>query len=220
MPGRLALAEEESLRVQPAEISLQPDLEHILEGLEAELELERELGVRALEFDRKLLQPPAVAELPAAASSVVAAVAATATPVRPSPTVAAARPAAAPSSSPGRLDFVFLHDRPLSSAGIEMMAKIVLAMGKTAETAPIVFEAPVPKAKAYVVLGGLALKKFLPEVKGEPGQWVTTPGGAPALITYSPNYILRFPMVTPAVNRIKRDMWTSLKTVSQRVRQL
>ena len=110
---------------------------------------------------------------------------------------------------------VFLHDRPLAPAGVEMMAKILNALGKP--DAPIVVEPPVPQAKITVVLGGLALKKYFPGMKGEPGQWQKTPDGRDVLITYSPAYILRFGTVTPAVQKIKQDMWLSLKAVKQRL---
>jgi len=99
-----------------------------------------------------------------------------------------------------------------------MMAKIILAMGRTAENTPIVVAPPLPKAKIVVVLGGLALKKYFPEMRGEPGQWQKTPEGVDVLITYSPEYILRFAAVTPAVQKIKQDMWRSLKAVVQRLR--
>ena len=62
----MALAEEESLRIQQAQEGVTA-LEHILEGLEAELALERELGVRTVEIDRSLLAPIGVAAAPAAA---------------------------------------------------------------------------------------------------------------------------------------------------------
>ena len=115
------------------------------------------------------------------------------------------------------LDFAFLHDRPLAPAGVEMMAKIVTALGKTADTAPVVVAPPIPKARAYVVLGALALKKYFPGLRGEPGQWVRSADGRDVLVTYSPAFILRFPTVTDAVKKIKRDMWNSLKGVMQRV---
>ena len=97
-----------------------------------------------------------------------------------------------------------------------MMTKIVEALGQTFETAPIVTEAPVPKAKIYVILGGLALRKFQPKLKGVPGQWLKTERGADVLVTYSPEYILRFKTVTPAVKKLKTDMWHALKEVARR----
>ena len=38
------------------------------------------------------------------------------------------------------------------------------------------------------------------------------------LVTYSPEYILRFDTVTPAVQKLKQDMWRSLKAVVQRLK--
>ena len=76
---------------------------------------------------------------------------------------------------------------------------------------------PVPQAKITVVLGGLALKKYFAGMRGEPGQWEKTPEGRDVLITYSPEYILRFGTVTPAVQKIKEEMWRSLKAVKQRL---
>ena len=175
-------------------------LEYVLDGFEAALELERELGVRSVEIDRGLLAAPAA--LPA--RSVESA------PRTPPP--APRTPHQAPST-----DLVFLHDRPLSGKGVEMMAKIITAMGRTAETAPIVVVPPVPRAKVVVVLGGRALKRYFPELKGEPGMWIKQPEGREILITYSPEYILRFATVTPAVEKIKKDMWRSLKAVKQRI---
>ena len=198
-------------------------LEYVLDGLESELELERELGVRVVEIDRAMLSPP-----PAAAPAVRAGV--------PSPAAAAGRagvpppaadirqPATVPEPQPANhaplstsIDFVFLHDRPLSQGGIEMMAKIVTAMKKTPESAPIVFNGERPAAKAYVLLGSGALRKWLPGVKGAPGEWVKDQAGNSYLVTYSPEFILRMGPPTPAVKEIKMKMWTSLKGVMQRV---
>ena len=96
-----------------------------------------------------------------------------------------------------------------------MMAKLLSALGKP--DAPIVVAPPVPKARVTVVLGGLALRKYFPGMRGEPGQWQRTPEGRDVLITYSPEYILRFGTVTPAVQKIKEEMWRSLKAVRQRL---
>ena len=193
-------------------------MEYVLDGLEAELELERELGVRAVEIDRAMLSPP-----PAAAPAVRAGVPPPAADVRQPATdselhAANREPPAARHEPPtDSIDFVFLHDRPLSPGGIEMMAKIVTAMKKTAETAPIVFNGERPAAKAYVLLGSGALRKWLPGVKGAPGEWVKDQAGNSYLVTYSPEFILRMGPPTPAVKEIKMKMWTSLKGVMQRV---
>ena len=198
-------------------------MEYVLDGLEAELELERELGVRAVEIDRALLSHP-----PAAAPADRAGVPPPAAPAGragvPPPAADIRQPATVPEPQPANhaplstsLDFVFLHDRPLSQGGIEMMAKIVTAMKKTAETAPIVFNGERPAAKAYVLLGSGALRKWLPGVKGAPGEWVKDQAGNSYLVTYSPEFILRMGPPTPAVKEIKMKMWTSLKGVMQRV---
>ena len=197
-------------------------MEYVLDGLEAELELERELGVRVVEIDRALLSPsPAAAAVragvpPPAAAAVRAAVPPPAADIRQPATVPEPQPANHAPLSPS-LDFVFLHDRPLSPGGIEMMAKIVTAMKKTPETAPIIFTGERPPAKAYVLLGSGALRKWLPGTRGAPGEWVKDSEGNSYLVTYSPEFILRMGPVTPAVKEIKMKMWTSLKGVMQRV---
>ena len=199
-------------------------VEYILDGLEKALELERELGVRTVELGpdgRKLLfgEPSANTPHPLTRTS------APSVPRPPSPSVVrvnrvdsvdrVGKQTFEHSSNSNIKDLVFLHDRPLSEKGVEMMAKILTALGKS--DAPIVVTPPVPQAKVTVVLGGLALKKYFPGMKGEPGQWQKTPDGRDVLITYSPEYILRFGTVTPAVQKIKEDMWRSLKAVRQRL---
>ena len=200
-------------------------LDYILDGLEAALELERELGVRVVECDRSLLTP--ASRLPSNVSRLSGEGLETRD-VRRETRVGLEtrdeRPAAnnrTIEQSNGRTipDLAFLHDRPLSPAGIEMMAKIIGAMKRTAENSPIVVEPPMPRAKVLVVLGGRALKKYFPEQKAEPGQWFRTPGGRDVLVTYSPEYILRFDTVTPAVQKLKQDMWRSLKAVVQRLKR-
>ena len=200
-------------------------LDFILDGLEKALELERELGVRTVEIDRGLLGTTTVPRLPSQVSSSLEGTVGLKTEDVRRETPAGhetrdVRPAAVnrtveQSSDSNIKELVFLHDRPLAPAGVEMMAKILNALGKP--DAPIVVAPPVPQAKVTVVLGGLALKKYFPGMKGEPGQWQKTPEGRDVLITYSPAYILRFGSVTPAVQKIKQDMWTSLKAVRQRV---
>ena len=199
-------------------------LDFILDGLEAALELERELGVRSVEIDRGLLGVTTVPRLPSQVSSPSTKVGPKTEDVRrETPAGLETRDARQPtinrtiehSSDSNIKELVFLHDRPLAPAGVEMMAKILNALGKP--DAPIVVAPPVPQAKVTVVLGGLALKKYFPGMKGEPGQWQKTPDGRDVLITYSPAYILRFGTVTPAVQKIKQDMWLSLKAVRQRL---
>ena len=200
-------------------------VEYILDGLEAALELERELGVRTIEIDRGLLKSGEAASSPLRGNGKVSSFASgedAASPLAGAPCVVSSGPVnrtieqSEHSSNQTVLPLVFLHDRPLSPKGVEMMAKILNALGKP--DAPIAVAPPVPKAKVTVVLGGLALKKYFPGMKAEPGQWRRTPGGRDVLITYSPEYILRFGTVTPAVETIKKAMWTSLKAVRQRLK--
>ena len=188
-------------------------LNYVLEGLEQWLEVERECGVRALEVERSLLLPPTGQKAEPTASRDLAATS------LPGATSSAGESGASgpTADSSTLLDFVFLHDSPLSPAGIEMMAKIVNAMGRTAETAPVVIAPPLPRARIYIVLGARALKKYFPGTKGEPGKWVKSAAGADILVTYSPAFILRFPTVTDAVMKMKREMWTSLKGVMQKL---
>lgn len=190
-------------------------VEYLLDGLEEALELERELGVRSVAFDRALLQTEKVS--PIGAPQVVASASAASAPAVDS---AAASSSAASSSSAakgGGYDFVFLHHAALSPAAVEMMAKIIHAMGKTAETAPVIIAPPIPKARVYVIMGWGALKKFLPGKQEAPGTWIKTLGGKDALVTYSPEFILRFGEVTPAVKQMKQSMWQWLKAVKQRI---
>ena len=197
-------------------------LDEILECFEAALELERELGVRVVPIDRSLLAPPRPSRPSRPASSVVR----ESREGRERPEVRAegeARPLRNEHErnereSRGGYDFVFLHDRPLSEKGLEMMSKIVAAMGKTLETAPVVIEQPPPPARAYVALGFYALQKFFPGLKGEPGMWLGAGGGKNVLVTYSPAFFERFAVVTDAVEIKKREMWRSLKGLMQRLR--
>ena len=204
-------------------------VEYILDGLEAALELERELGVRTVECDRAVLAGEKKAE-PRLSSKVLSPSGVTGGletkdlrhEARAGLETRDARQSAVnqtlkPSNTQTLLPLAFLHDRPLSETGVEMMAKILNAMGRP--DAPIVVVPPAPQAKVTVVLGGLALKKYFPGMRGEPGQWQKTPEGRDVLITYSPEYILRFGSVTPAVQKMKKDMWTSLKAVVQRCNQ-
>lgn len=184
-------------------------LDYILDGLEAELSLERELGVRVIEIDRELLKAnnvplpmPVVTEVPSQKEEL---------PVQREVKSAEIR-------DNGKYDFVFLHEKPLSEKGFEMMRKIIGAMGKTMDTAPIITEmSEIPRAKVFIVLGSGAMRKFLPGQRGAPGMWLKTPKGADAFISNSPEQILRFGAATLAVKKIKEDMWRGLKGVMQRI---
>ena len=194
-------------------------LDYILDGLEAELALERELGVRSVEIDRALLAPLAPPG-GSSGSSEPRSSSGSSEPRSVPPPAATPQRTNPPTLQPSNLsplDFVFLHDKPLSAKGNEMMAKIIVALGKTSETAPIVVAPPIPAAKVCIVLGGLALRKWFPGRNVSPGQWFTDEKGRDVLVTYTPEYILRFGTVTPALKKIKQDMWNSLKSVLKRI---
>ena len=196
-------------------------LDYILNGLEAELQLERELGVRFVECDRSVLelvaaetQPPAEVKAaePVGARSAPAAIPDKA-PLPSSASVAGIVADAAPRGTGRRFDFVFLHERPLSPKGSEMISKITAALKTTAELAPVVNSAPLPDAGIYVVLGSLALRKWFPEIKAAPGMWVKTRGGCDVLVTYSPEYILRFGTFGHCTAKCVEDNFDRLRSI-------
>lgn len=212
-------------------------LAFVLDGLADYLALERELGVRAIEVDRALLgaadrthgtqttqrtgKPTEKAEaLSAATPKAEAAQAATPPPTEAKPMPAAVKspPAAAlPSrATAGPFDFIFIADKPLSPRAVEMMAKIIPAMGQTPETAPVVVSPPIPNARFFVFLGRAALAKYMPGLRGEENRWLKSPKGKDVLLVKSPEEIVRFTTVTPALKKMKQEMWLALKTVRQR----
>lgn len=185
------------------------DLDEILDGFTSALELERELGVRTVEMDRALLKTPASVTRPVPEiADATGRIPCEETPCEKAPPL--------PSPSSPQADFVFLHHRRLTEEGNAMMAKILVAMKRTAEESPIVIHPPAPPAKAYVVLGSFALKMFFPDRDGMPGDWIDLAEGAKALVTYSPEYILRFRDGAPAQIEAKRKMWNSLKEMMAR----
>ena len=174
-------------------------LDAILLGFEAELELERELGTRTIPLDRTLLSPPPTGCWPLAADRC---------PLPPSsPLPSSLFPLPSPPT------YLFLHHRPLSPKATAMMERIYAALKLAPGSASVVTEGPVPAADKVVVLGGLALKKFLPGAQCQPGSWVKTPWpGGHALVTYSPEYILRFSEGSREQLAAKRQLWTALNS--------
>jgi len=221
-------------------------LEYILDGLDAELALERELGVRVVECDRSLLaaigdrvtgtgqrgtadnrQPTPSAprgQLTQSAqvvgqgqTSISAQTPANSTPSPARPSFDS-NPQTHKPSNPSPYPFLFIHDRPLSAAGAEIVRKVTEALGETAESAPVVFEPPFPKAKVSVILGGRALKKWFPGCNASPGQWIPVQNGEEALVSYSPEYILRLSMDGEDIKTVKRRMWTDLKAAHRKAK--
>lgn len=205
-------------------------LAFVLDGLADYLALERELGVRAIEVDRALLAPGALTVTEGAAKLSVARGAAATTADRthgtqtthrtekPAPKAVSEPPptAATAPGAKGPFDFIFIADRPLSPRAVEMMAKIIPAMGQTPETAPVVVSPPIPNARFFVFLGRAALAKYMPGLRGEENRWLKSPKGKDVLLVKSPEEIVRFTTVTPALKKMKQEMWLALKTVRQR----
>lgn len=192
-------------------------VDYILEGLAKNLELERELGSFAIEFDRGFL-----AKLPkereAAREVAGTGVGTTGT----SGTAAVGKLNSCPvkqlNSSRDKLDFVFLHHGPVAGPGIEMMAKVVAAMKSTPDKSPIVFTGEKPAAKVYVVLGTRALNKWYGGVSLQHGGWFKDVDSE-VLLVYSPEDIYRFGTnLSPAMVQKKREMWTSLQEVMRKVK--
>ena len=98
-----------------------------------------------------------------------------------------------------------------------MMAKILAAMHQTVESAPIVVAPPIPEAKVYVFLGAAALAKYQPELRLADNSWGRSAKGKEILLVRSPEEIVRFATVTPAVKELKLKMWKALQEVMKRV---
>ena len=183
-------------------------IEYILDGLEAELALERELGNRVFEIDRSLLADLGSDRVGFGSGRVgLGSEGAINT---QKPTINHQPP------TTGRPPILcFLHDRPLTEAGVDMMEKITSALKLGPSSAPVVDAPPMPKAKVYIILGSFALRKWFPGRNLSPGQHFRTDSGAEVFVTYSPNYILRYKVVTPALVKIKQSMWATIKQAAR-----
>ena len=205
-----------------------------MDGFEAALALERDLGIWIVECDRSLL----AAQTPSAVVSAVgrsaapqqrSAVKASSAPVAPQPLPPVARPVAPPlaprtsaspnPAAPGEYDFVFLHDGPLSPLGAEIIQKSLERLGKTPESAPLITDGPIPNTKIAIVMGKPALRKWFPGVNAGPGQWVRMDSGGEAAVTFSPDFILRFSSEMPTTINMKRGLWNTFKSAMQRTRR-
>ena len=193
-------------------------IEYVIDGLERWLEVERECGARSIEVDRSLLVATNAPEKPKAQQGASAAAETPAVQITEAPEPSPSSASSEGSAASGVYDFVFIHDKPLTEKGTAMMAKIVGAMGKTPDTAPVVVAPTLPRAKVYVVLGFMALRKHFPGLRGEPGMWLKTGDGKNILIAYSPAFFERFATVTETVQKKKIEMWTSLKVLMQRLK--
>ena len=91
-------------------------VDYVLDGLERWLEVERECGVRSLEVDRALLAPTVGEETKKTEGTNAANGAGVASRAGPASRQAPTAPAGQASPTGAVLDFVFLHDKPLTPA--------------------------------------------------------------------------------------------------------
>ena len=168
--------------------------DYILGGVEAELALQRMLGVRVIDVDVAALKK--APELRAAAET-------------PEAEPAAAERRAA--RSVGAAKLVFVHHQELSPKAEEIVRKITGALKLETRIAT---ERPLPEAKAYIVLGSEASKKFFPGEHASPGSYLTD--HVNAYVTYSPELFIRMGIDSPEIVQRKRAMWNGIKGVVQR----
>ena len=194
-------------------------LDAILDGFESALELERELGNRIVPCDRKLLAPLEEASQVLASPPLAGAGAKT-----PSSRILgnlealeAPPPAKPRTTNHEPRDILFVHHRPFTERAQALMDNIIKAMKLGEGQYQVVFGGgPLPSAKVCVVLGSNALGQIVPGGACQPGSWTKTPSGADALVTYSPEFILRFSDGSKEQKECKRKMWDSLKSALSR----
>lgn len=208
-------------------------LDAILDGFESALELERELGNRIVPCDRKLLAPLAEASQVLASpplagvgaktpsSRILGNLEALEAPPPAKPRTANHEPRATPpeprTANHESRDILFVHHRPFTERAQALMDNIIKAMKLGEEQYQVVFGGgPLPPAKVCVVLGSNALVQIMPGGACQPGSWTKTPSGADALVTYSPEFILRFSEGSEGQKECKRKMWASLKSALSR----
>ena len=192
-------------------------LDAILDGFESALELERELGNRIVPCDRKLLAPLAEASQ-VLASPPLAGASARAPSSRILGNLGSleAPPPAKPRAT-NLVPILFVHHRPFTERAQALMDNIIKAMKLGEGQYQVVFGGgPLPPAKVCVVLGSNALVQIMPGGACQPGSWTKTPSGTDALVTYSPEFILRFSDGSEEQKECKRKMWASLKSALSR----
>jgi len=115
-------------------------------------------------------------------------------------------------------DYAFLTAGELSAEGEALLAKMIQAMGCPAEKVMRLKTAPFAGgAKIAVVMGSEALRAFAPGTRAGLGAW-TTIGKTPAVVTYSPDRLLRFFANDPAKLREgKQAVWKALQEAMKRV---
>ena len=94
------------------------------------------------------------------------------------------------------------------SAGSKEIISKITAQLKIKES--VVWDGALPPAKAYIVLGSMAMKKFFDE-KTSPGNYLKKYPNA--FVTYSPELFVDMGVNNPAVLERKREMWVGIKGV-------
>lgn len=183
------------------------------------LELERELGTRAVEIDRALLVPPKPEPPPERkpeTSVEPGPMPEPAPPAEPEPRPEPAPPVEAKAAAKGECDILFLTANGLSEAGMVAMRKTFAAMQKIRAGIRVAMDEDV-KAKVVVLLGSDALRKRQPTARPVRGAWISL-CGAPAIMTFSPDFIFRhFREGSSGMRQAKLDMWNDIKLAIGRV---
>ena len=175
--------------------------DYILCTLEAELALERELGLRVLELEHPELLRREAAMAPAPTAQAEGA--ATAMAVPPAKLSAKPKMDTAPEALP---ELLFLHNGDLSLEANAIVGKIAAALGVKAAVAT---KPPLPDSKRYVVLGQEALGRFFPGVRASLGSFL--PERRNVYFTHSPELFVRYGTDNPLVRDKKQQMWNGIK---------
>ncbi|MBO6067173.1 MAG: hypothetical protein J6P80_03345 [Kiritimatiellae bacterium] len=178
--------------------------DYILCTLEAELALERELGVRVLELEHPELLKGERAGAPKPAPATLATPATKPVAPKVEPALAAPKPVAQkPANEP---ELLFLHAGELSPEARVIVGKIAAALGVEMALAT---ELPLPEARRYVVLGAEALERFFPGVRASLGSYL--PQQRNAYLTHSPELFVRYGTGNALVTAKKQQMWNGIK---------
>ena len=201
-------------------------VDYILEGLADNLELERELGNFAVDFDREFLAKlPKERTCSRVARDTMSSCSRVARDTMAEAnqgdakhcTASDSRARVAPATTQPTCDYCFLHHAAVTGPGVEMMANVIKAMKTTPENAPIVFTGEKPKAKIYIVLGEKALAQWYDGVSLAYGGWFKDVDSE-VLLTYSPEFIYRFGVNLSAAMKAKKwEMWKSLQEAMGKV---
>lgn len=197
----------------------------IFDQILANLELERDLGMRTVEIDRALLVPRPLAKVqpqPVVESErpgVCSAEKPMADLKRPSvsapsfPKTVSAPPASVPAASV--CDMAFFSCGALSAKGEDAMAKIFAGLRKLKPGIALSLNEE-RKAKVCVLLGSDALRQRIPGAPVARGAR-SMPDGTLAITTFSPDYIFsHFQEGSPNMIKAKTEMWNDIKSALSR----